>query len=337
MKRNTIIQGIETLLKEQNIEAYGYCSAAPFSGLESIYIERDLAGLACTLELREPLEGLIDPKRLLENAKSFLVILEPYTPYTYNETKYTGRMASGTATEDYHTVISGKLKPVQSYLDEQGYRSEIIVDTSPLSDRAIAVRSGLGIIRRNNMFYHKKYGSYIHIGALLTDIDIHSKDVKRISDPCGHCRRCVSACPGQAILGDGTIDSNKCVSFLTQKKTLNEQESKVIGRMIYGCDTCQRVCPVNQGIDNPVGKCIVQPDVEFSDLLGMSNKAFKDSFQKTSSGWRGKRTLQRNAIAAIGNLGMQEGLELLEASLKDQRPIIREEAERALNKIKKPR
>lgn len=333
MTREELRARIKDILTEQEVEVFGYCSAKPFPELEQEYLCRQEEGTACSFEKRTHLSHLTDPQQCLENAASFLVVLLPHAPYKTKSRKGHGRMSTGTASMDYHKAVEEKLSPVSDFLRSVGIENRIICDTSPLSDRAIAVRSGLGTVRRNNMLYHSKYGSYHHIGSILMTETLHDKDHKRILDPCGHCRRCVAACPGNAIQGDGTINSNRCISWLTQKKELTQDECVILGRMIYGCDICQKICPINRKVANPALPLLVPEEVSLEGLLSISNRQFNESFKRTSAGWRGKRTLQRNALAILGNIGGHGDRAMIERFLEDPRPIIRNEAERSMTRL----
>lgn len=315
---------------------YGFCSADRFDDAGRIYEQRIEGGLSCELENRRSLEELIDPGMTINGVRSIVVIAVPYAKYEYSDSRSLGRMASGTAELDYHTKLFGILQPLKVQLYEKfGVSGKAVVDTSPLSDRSLAVRAGLGIIRRNGMCYHRRFGSYFHIGALLMDCEMEVVDHSAPADPCGRCRRCVEFCPGNAVTGDYGINSNRCVSYLTQKKALSEGESAAIGQMIYGCDICQRVCPANRGLKLIDDEKLVDVEVRPVDLLAISNAGFKETYKRTASGWRGKKVLQRNAIAVMGNSGDDSYVPVLAKCLEDERPDIRQEAKRALNRLQK--
>lgn len=301
MDTTTIKNHIAQLLQDSGLDSFGYCSAKPFNHLEDIYLERIDKGYSCEFEKRASLQALITPSQLLQNAQSFLVVLLPYSPYTEPVPDGHGAMSSGTASEDYHLVLNKILSPVKDLLKAYDIDSEIIVDTTPLSDRSIASRAGLGITRRNSMFYHKTYGSYVYIGSLLMTADLSEGDHQAMQDPCGQCHRCQSLCPSQAILGDGTIDSHRCISYLTQKKTLSTADYKLMGNHIYGCDICQQVCPANKGVKPIDIKTLVPKRPSLQSILLMTKSDFLTTYKRTDAGWRGKRTLQRNAIVAMGN------------------------------------
>lgn len=315
---------------------YGFCSADRFDEAVALYEQRIEDGLSCELEKRDSLEALVEPEITLKGVRSIVVIAVPYSRYEYSGNRSLGRMASGTTELDYHTKLYGILEPLREQLHELlGLSGKVVVDTSPLSDRSLAVRAGLGIIRRNGMCYHRRFGSFFHIGALLLDCQMDVLDQTAPPDPCGRCRRCVEFCPGGAVIGDYGINSNRCVSYLTQKKTLSEEEGVAIGQMIYGCDICQRVCPANRGISPIDAPKLVDVEGRPDDLLTISNARFKATYKRTASGWRGKKVLQRNAIAVMGNSEDESYILALTKCLEDQRPEIRQEAERALKRLQK--
>ncbi|PKM66295.1 MAG: tRNA epoxyqueuosine(34) reductase QueG [Firmicutes bacterium HGW-Firmicutes-2] len=336
MKAQVIKENILKFCDSIGIQAVGFASATPFNDLKEDYHDRQAHHLDCPFEVRDSVLDLTDPKRIMAEGKSFICILEPHQPYAQiNSSSGIGRMASGTASLDYHKILDEHLEKLQMFLRENYNIHGIkICDTSPLSDRAIAVRAGLGVLRRNNMFYHKTMGSYVHIASLLIDYDLEATDYDKEAMPCGTCQICKVTCPTQAIIGDGTINSNKCISYLTQKKETSESESKMIGNMIYGCDVCQLRCPVNNKVQNPYLELLVDKDVDLMTLLNMDNATFKNTYGKTSSGWRGKRTLQRNAIAAIGNSCDEQMIDILSNYGHDDRSIIKAEVQRAIRRLK---
>ena len=340
MKAQVIKEDIIKFCDSIGVQAVGFTSTMPFNELKEGYQYRQQQHLHCTFEARDSVLDLMDPKRIMTDAKSFISILEPHQPYSqpYSQIKPKsgiGRMASGTASLDYHKILDGHLEKLQIFLQEKyDIHGVKLCDTTPLSDRAIAVRAGLGVLRRNNMFYHKTMGSYVNIASLLIDFDLEATDYDKEAIPCGTCQICKVTCPTKAIIGDGTINSNRCISYLTQKNETSEEESKMIGNMIYGCDICQLRCPVNNKVKNPFVEFIVDQEVDLVTLLNIDNATFKNTYGRTASGWRGKRTLQRNAIAAMGNSGDRGMIEILNKYEDDNRTIIKREVQRAITRLK---
>ncbi|MOA02519.1 Epoxyqueuosine reductase [compost metagenome] len=160
-----------------------------------------------------------------------------------------------------------------------------------------------------------------------------------ITESCGACTKCIDACPTDALVGPGQLNSSRCISFVTQTKgMLTDEFMRKIGNRLYGCDTCQTVCPVNRG-KNWTHQPELQPDHELVKplllpLLTIGNKEFKEKYGNTSSAWRGKKPIQRNAIIGLGNFKDASAVpELVQVMEKDSRPVIRGTAAWALSRI----
>jgi len=176
---------------------------------------------------------------------------------------------------------------------------ETYVDNSPLVDRGSAYRAGLGFFGKNNCLINKTFGSYFFIGQILLDTVIEFGRKAAMSNGCGDCRRCLDACPNNA-LGEGfSLDPSRCVAFLTQKKELNPDEENRVKNYLYGCDLCQQVCPYNQELEKTKEeRFLVDPKTAYPEIeviLKLSNKEFKNQFGTTAAGWRGKKIMVRNA------------------------------------------
>lgn len=127
-----------------------------------------------------------------------------------------------------------------------------------------------------------------------------------MEDECGDCRLCLDVCPTGALIQGGQLNAQRCIAFLTQTKGLLPDEFRNhIGNRLYGCDTCQTVCPKNKGKINWMHEEFM-PDPELAKplltpLLTISNREFKAKFGHVSGSWRGKKPIQRNAILALAH------------------------------------
>lgn len=334
MDSQVIKNDILNKAEDFHIAEMGFATATPFLDALMHYQKRLDKGFTCELEQRDEEEDLLLPQKLFRDAKSIIVILEPYKPYLHDKVTGKGWIASGAAGVDYHHIVNDKLELLALYIKKTyNINAYKVVDTSPLSDRAMAVRSGLGIIRRNGMFYHKTYGSYCYIGALLIDRELDILDKKQPVDPCGRCRRCVAYCPGGAITDDYEINSNLCVSYLTQKRDLALEESHKLGHYIYGCDVCQSVCPANRLVKVQEEDTFVEHSVDLQSLLNISNSDFKNTFRKSTCGWRGKKMLQRNSLIVLGNQKNTVNTAIIKPYINDERKDIALYAEDAYRRL----
>ena len=227
-----------------------------------------------------------------------------HSPSTINHqpstrTGVVARFARGT---DYHTVMESRLEGLARRLHEEfgDFRHRICVDTGPISDRACAYAAGLGSFGKNTCIITPEYGSWVVLGELVTDLELEP-DKPREMEICGDCRLCVEACPTGALRGDFTIDGARCLSDVTQRKKPPTPELAArLGNRVYGCDTCQEVCPLSANAkrtdvpeflsENPVG---AHPDLAM--LAEMTDEDFERLFGDTAMHWVGRETIARNA------------------------------------------
>jgi epoxyqueuosine reductase len=191
----------------------------------------------------------IDPAKLVPGAKSVITVLKNYYP-SEKQSSDAPRISKYAWGKDYHEVIRAQLKELldelrKTYGDIHGRG---FVDSAPVLERSWATRSGAGWIGKNGNLITKNSGSFFFIATLIVDIELPYDD-PFAKDYCGTCRKCIDACPTDAILDNKTIDGSKCISYFTieLKDALIPAEMK--GRFenwMFGCDTCQDVCPWNR-------------------------------------------------------------------------------------------
>jgi epoxyqueuosine reductase len=255
----------------------------------------------------------INTRALLKEVRTLISIIVPYRTIEVNKKKpYFSRVSLGL---DYHNIVMKKLELISDFLYYNfNAKCKCYCDIGPLSDREIAKKCGLGFYGKNTSLITKQYGSFVFLGEILTDIYI-DRDFEIIED-CGECELCIKACPTGALERPYYLNAKKCLAYVGQKKTqLSEDEINNLGNRIYGCDTCQDVCPHNN-VKEISAISEFYPEewnykINEEYILNMSNKDFKEKFGKTSSGWRGKRILKRNLIIAMGNSKNKDYLEIL--------------------------
>lgn len=154
------------------------------------------------------------------------------------------RIAEYALGDDYHDVLRRRLEQVAAFIrDTWGGETRVCIDTAPLHERYRALRSGVGIRGLNGLIIVPGVGSRCFLGEILTTV--HFPPSQPLTGDCGNCGRCLRACPGRAIKGDGTIDCRRCLSYLTIEHRGELPEGLQLGGRLYGCDTCQDVCPHN--------------------------------------------------------------------------------------------
>lgn len=299
---------LHRLAEELNIHDIAVCHADPFEDVKQILLKDQELGILPPFAETD-IYKRVNPKATLEDAASFIVILEHYEPTIYQkrEGRY-GNISPAATGEDYHRIVRNKLNALVEALQQEDSEGRFLafVDNSPFSEKHVAYRAGLGRTMKNGLFYSKRFGSRCYIGIVLTNrkpvfykLEQRHDNDDFMFERCQTCGACVRLCPGKALTEDG-MNSYRCVAYLTQKKEdLTKDEEAALGDHIYGCDICQKVCPLNPRI--PAGY-ETGTEVSLDEILSMSNKEFKLKYQKTAAGWRGKKQLQKNAAIVLNNI-----------------------------------
>ncbi len=190
----------------------------------------------------------IDPRLLVPGSKSVVSLLYNYHTKA-NQTEGAPKLAKYAFGEDYHFVVKDKIHELMQRIQEKIGKVEgrVFVDSAPVLDRAWARESGLGWIGKNSMLINKERGSDFFISELIIDLELEYDSP--IGDYCGTCTKCLDACPTDAIEEERTINSEKCISYLTIELRDNAIDQKFKDQMndwVFGCDICQDVCPWNR-------------------------------------------------------------------------------------------
>ena len=323
-----IKEDIINLAKEIGISKIGFTTADDFDYLEkSLRLAVD-EGRNSGFEHKN-IEERIKPKLSLASAKTIISIAVAYPHKLKQQPQKTaykrGKFTPNSWGLDYHYVLQDKLDRLAKGIEEltADFEYKGMVDTGALVDTAVAQRAGIGFIGKNGLVISKEFGSYMFLGELITNLDIEPD--QPVDYGCGDCNRCVTACPTSCLIGDGSMNAKRCLSFQTQDKGVMDLEfRKKIKTVIYGCDICQICCPYNKGLDNPLATEI-DPDLSHPELLPfleLSNGQFKEKFGHVAGSWRGKNILQRNAIIALANANDRSAIpKMLEIIDKGQNPI----------------
>ncbi|MFD3448853.1 tRNA epoxyqueuosine(34) reductase QueG [Microbacteriaceae bacterium 4G12] len=331
--------------KSIGIDKIRFTSASPFEELKQRLIRQQELGYQSGFE-EQDIEKRVNPKLLLPEAQSIIAIALAYPSKLKNaprskQGERRGIFCRASWGQDYHAVLRDRLVKLENFLKERipEVNMKSMVDTGELSDRAVAERAGIGWSAKNCSIITPEFGSYVYLGEMITNIPFPPDTP--IEDGCGTCNKCIEVCPTGALVQGGQLDSQKCIAFLTQTKGfLAEEYRKKIGNRLYGCDTCQTVCPQNKGKDfhfHPE----MEPDPEFvkpllKPLLTIGNREFKEKYGVMSGSWRGKKPIQRNAILALAHYKDETAIpDLITVMKQDPRPVMRGTAAWALGKIGK--
>lgn len=221
--------------------------------------------------------------RLPENPQSVVMLIFPYR-FPENGTRELSRYA---CVPDYHRAAGAVLEAAAAACEAAfpAHRFVPFLDNSPIPEVRAAALAGLGVIGQNGLLLHPVYGSYIFLGELVTDMLLTPADAALT--PCPGCGACSSACPGGCLPGTGR---DTCVSAISQKKgTLSDAETALLrkGGLIWGCDRCQEVCPLNAHAKIAPHPCF--------DSYCPRFLPDDPAFDTRAYAWRGKTVPLRNA------------------------------------------
>ncbi|MGD7055132.1 MULTISPECIES: tRNA epoxyqueuosine(34) reductase QueG [Bacillaceae] len=329
--------------KQIGIDKIGFASAGVFTGLKERLITQQELNYQSGFE--EPdIKKRTNPELIVPKAKSIIAIALAYPSKMKDAPRSTREERRGIFCRaswgvDYHDILREKLRLLEAFIKEKRPDAlmKSMVDTGELSDRAVAERAGIGWSGKNCAIITPEFGSYVYLGEMITTLPFEPDTP--LEDNCGTCNKCVEVCPTGALVQGGQLDSNKCIAFLTQTKGFLAEEYRTkLGNRLYGCDTCQTVCPENKGKDFHLHP-EMEPDPEIvkpklKPLLTISNREFKENFGKISGSWRGKKPIQRNAIIALAHYKDTSAIpDLLSLLENDPRPVIRGTAAWAVGRI----
>lgn len=287
---------------ELGFVSVGFTTSEPMEGLAPMLQARMDHGVATPFEETD-IQRRIDPRAVWPLCQTVVVLAYP-VPFSLPPQEGEGILARSAVGQDYHHIAHQKIKDLVETMTENGWlgNSNFQVDTGPLIERAFAVRAGVGWIGRNQHLIIPGYGSFVALALLLLDQEFPT-DTPLQSDECNTCHKCVRACPAQ-IIGQEPFAAKRCISYLTQsKEVLTPEERGQLGMRIFGCDSCQEICPHNQKRiqQEQESHSSLRRGVDLLEILNLTKGEFQQRIRATAAGWRGKGVLQRNAFLAMHN------------------------------------
>ena len=290
------LTGITTLGPAETAPAFDDWLARGYDG--------EMAYIARTADKRK------DSRRPVDGVRSAIVVA-----MSYGGNEPSGPVARYARGDDYHDVMVERLNMLHHWIEQQlgvTVRGKAYVDTGPILERDLARRAGLGWFGKNTTLIHPRAGSFFFLGSLLLDLEL-APDEPFTADHCGSCRRCLDACPTNALTEPHVLDSNRCISYLTieLKGDIPEPMRPLVGELLYGCDICQEVCPWNEKFSLPLREDAFRPRAAIAgkdaarlahELLAMSDDDFRASFRHSPMKRAKLGGLKRNATVVLANL-----------------------------------
>jgi epoxyqueuosine reductase len=290
----------------------------------------DMAWMARDIERRT------DPRIVLSGAQSILVLcLNYFQGETAPDTDY--RIARYAWNDDYHDLITAKLKELSARLEAHGGIQRPYVDTGPILERDFANEAGLGWNGKSTMQIHRQHGTWFFLAEILTTLALPPDSPSR--DLCGKCTRCIEACPTGAITAPHRLDARKCVSYLTieHKGSIPIEYRRAIGNRLYGCDDCLDACPWNRFATASREATFQARQSVFSrrltDFLSLTDEEFRQLFKGSPIKRIKRPAFLRNVCVVLGNVGTSDDLPALKSTAEDLNPLIAEHAVWAIREI----
>ncbi len=269
---------------------FNYCGIAKAQYLEddARRLEQWLhQGMHGTMQYMENHFDLrVDPSRLVPGARSVITLLINYFPEA-SQHAAAPKVSKYAYGNDYHEVIKEKLRSLLTNIRETigEVNGRGFVDSAPVLERAWALKSGLGWIGKNGNLITRQSGSFFFIATLITDLELEYDD-PYTKDYCGSCRKCIDACPTEAIGENKVVDGSKCISHFTielKEMLIPENMKGQFNDWMFGCDTCQDVCPWNRFSKPSTEKAFtpLKEILEFSlsDWEALTEASFKEIFR----------------------------------------------------------
>jgi epoxyqueuosine reductase len=243
----------------------------------------------------------VDPRKLVPGAKSVITLLQNYYPSQQQE-QHSPQISKYAFGKDYHEVIRAKLQQLLSNMRDQfgEINGRGFVDSAPVLERSWATKSGAGWIGRNGNLITKANGSFYFIATLIVDIEL-AYDDPFAKDYCGSCRKCIDACPTDAIQENKVVNGNQCISYFTielKDAMIPAEMQGKFNNWMFGCDVCQDVCPWNR-FSKPNNEPSFQPIPEILNLStkeweSLSEERFKTIFKDSPLKRTKFKGIQRN-------------------------------------------
>jgi epoxyqueuosine reductase len=337
----SVTRQIKVWASELDFDFIGIAPAVTPRGITHLsgWLERGFAGEMHYMERQA--QAREHPRHVLDGVRSIIVVALNYrTADPAPPGPFEGRVSRYAWGEDYHRILRERINQLGNFLHDElpECRTRAVVDTAPLLERDFARLAGIGWIGKNTMLINKRLGSWLFLGALLTDVELEY-DQPHAADHCGTCTRCLDACPTDAFVAPHQLDSRRCISYLTieLRGPIPKELRPGIGNWLFGCDICQEVCPWNRKAPaTNVAEFEPRHDggnVNLLKLLEMNDESIRERIAGTALTRAGVPGLRRNAAVLLGNAGNSASLPVLRRLAQHDDATVCEAANWAISEL----
>lgn len=294
--------------------------------------------------MAERMQWRANPAALWPEAKSVIMLAEPYTPehdpLAVLEEPDRAAISVYAQNKDYHDIVKKRLKKVGRWLIEQvpDAQIKVFVDTAPVMEKPLAQAAGLGWQGKHTNLLSRDLGNWFFLGAIFTTVDLEP-DQADISH-CGSCTACLDICPTGAFPAPYRLDARRCISYLTieHKGPVDLELRARMGNRIYGCDDCLAVCPWNKFAKSGRDARLAARDdliaPPLAELATLDDAAFRARFSGSPIKRIGRDRFVRNVAYAIGNSGQPALIAAVSPLVDDPDPAVADAAQWAISRLK---
>lgn len=267
------------------------------------------------------------PQTWIPLAQSAFVFAFPYVPHPEEKKIFRqARTSLYSHGRDYHHWMKEKLVKIIEHLSQEFPEHSFYVhtDSSPILERDLAAKAGLGWFGKNTCLIHPKRGSLFLLGEIISTLKVETVHTP-LSDFCGQCTRCLDVCPTGALKSPRILQADLCISYWTiESRDLPPENLRpLFGDWLFGCDLCQTACPWNQKAHKPL-TLQVESRLKLSDeertslvedlkqILTESNNQLQKRLKGTALARAGAKGLKRNALVVAANQNLVELVPIIE-------------------------
>ncbi len=284
-----------------------------------------------------------DPSALWPDAKSVIMLAEPYTPdvdpLAAVEQRDRATISVYAQNRDYHDLVKKRLKRVGRWLLEQAEDEaiKVFVDTAPVMEKPLGQAAGLGWQGKHTNLLARDLGNWFFLGSIFTTIELEPDEAE--VDHCGRCTACLDICPTKAFPAPFQLDARRCISYLTieHQGPIDPELRPLMGNRIYGCDDCLAICPWNKfAVEAKELRYKGRPELQSPELAGLArldDTSFRAHFSGSPIKRIGRNRFVRNVLYAIGNSAESRLLPVAQSLAGDEDEAVADAARWAVERL----
>jgi epoxyqueuosine reductase len=299
------------------IDRLGVAPATTMQRARETLHARKAVGLHDTMQFtyRNP-DRSSNPQVSVPNAQAMIVGACSYATDAPPEPQQLSARVARYVWANYYEALRAGLGVISEALRGDGWNAQVFVDHNALVDRESAYLAGLGWYGKNANLLISGAGSFFVLGSVITDAPLVVNE-RPVDDGCGACKRCLDSCPTNAIVEPGVIDAAKCLAWLVQKPGVFKREYRVaLADRVYGCDSCQDVCPPTIRLGITTKPTVVRAWVPILRMLEMDDSQLLESVGQWYIADRNPMWVRRNLLIVLGNIGSANDEEVRNAIQK---------------------